>query len=902
MNRIPGLRRLFRLERPEDVTETVEDELDFHFDTAVQELMASGMDARTARAEAERRFGDVGTVRERLRALDRGRIASERRAEWWGGLAQDVRYATRGLRLRPGFAVAIILTLGLGIGANAMMFGIVDQLMLRPPAYLDRPSDVHRVYFATSPEGVERVTPNTSIHRYHDMRDWTHSFDEVAAFWSSPLAVGVGQDAEELRVEGVSASFWRLFDVRPTAGRLFGGDEDSLPEASYVAVLTNQYWRSHFGGRVDVLGQQLRIGRHVYSIIGVAPPGFTGMDLRQVAVFVPLTAMTGEAFNSTEASRSYGYNWIELVVRRRPEVSVAAAGADLTSAFVRSYQARQELEGPSARTVQHDKPRAIAAPVLEMRGPDASSTARVTLWLVGVSAIVLIIACANVANLLLARTFGRRREIAVRLALGVSRGRLIRQLLTESVLLAGLGGLAAVGLAQLGGGLLRASLLQGVAWSSSVNDGRVLIVTAALALLAGVVTGLIPAWHAGRSDVAGSLKAGVREGTYQRSLARTVMLVVQAALSVVLLVGAGLFVRSLHRALSSRLGYDAEHVLYVEVEMREVTLDSSAAGQLRDRLLARVTALPMVEHAARQVTVPFWMDWEEDLFVAGIDSVGRLGQFEIQAGSPDYFATMGTRVLRGRGIEAADRHGSQRVMVVSQSMASRLWPGRDAIGQCVRVGSDTMPCTMVVGIAEDTKTGSLTESSLMHYRPIDQAAPDEGGLFVRVRGPASVQSESVRRALLPLMPGSAYVKVTPLAEIVGGPRRSLELGAMMFTLFGALALLVAAVGLYSVVSYGVAQRRHELGVRVALGAQIRDIIGMVVADGVRLTGVAVAAGLLVAWAAGRWIAPLLFETSPHDPLVLVGVAATLFGVSIAASMIPARRAARVDPASALRGE
>lgn len=903
MSRIPGLRRFFRLDRPQDVARSVEDELQFHFQMTVDELVASGTEASAARAEAERRFGDLQATRRSLEAIDRQRTATTRRTEWWGGLVQDARYALRGLRLRPGFAASVVITLGLGIGANATMFGIVDRLLLRPPAYLVRPADVHLVYYAGTYDGIERFQLNTSIPRFHDMQRWTNSFDEVAAVSSGQWAVGSGESAEELPVLAASAGFWNLFDARPVLGRFFDAEEDSLPERSRVVVLGHGYWQSHLGGRRDVLGETLQIGRHPYTIIGVAPAGFGGLDLDVPAAIVPITAAAhGEVFGGDDrAARSYGYSWLSVVARRRPGVSPEVAVADLTSAYGRSYAARRE-EQPSTLPAEVVRPRAVAGPVQRERGPNQSGTTTVSLWLLGVAAIVLLIACANVGNLLLARTFGRRREIAVRLALGVSRARLLRQILSESFLLALVGGAVGVLLAQLAGGLIRTTLLENVAWSSALTDGRILVVTVALALLTGLATGLVPAWHAGRSDVAGALKAGVREGTYQRSGFRTGMLVLQVGLSVVLLVGAGLFVRSLRHALSAPLGFEPERVLYVEVEMREVVLDSVEGALLRDRLLATAAALPEVESATRQVTVPFRSNWNVDLYVAGIDSVDKLGQFEIQGASPEYFATMGTAIRRGRGIEASDRQGTQGVMVVSQSMAERLWPGKDPLGECVRVGEVTNPCVYVVGVADDIKTGSLSEPSLVYYRPIAQLAPESGGLFVRMRGPAAMQAEALRRALTPQMPGQAYLSILPLDRTVGGERRAFALGATMFTVFGGLALLLASIGLYSVVSYGVAQRRHELGVRVALGAQVADIIAMVVGEGMRVAAVAVALGIAVSWAAGHWVAPLLFETSPHDTVIFAGVALALLLVALVASLLPARRAAKADPAMALRAD
>jgi len=306
------------------------------------------------------------------------------------------------------------------------------------------------------------------------------------------------------------------------------------------------------------------------------------------------------------------------------------------------------------------------------------------------------------------------------------------------------------------------------------------------------------------------------------------------------------------------------------------------------------------------LTVPFWGHRNMSLYVEGIDSVSRLGIFEEQAASPEYFATMGTRLLRGRGIEAQDRQGAPLAMVVSQAMARALWPGREALGQCVRIGADTMPCTAVVGIAEDIKTRSLRDDEgLQYYLSFEQqgAIPFlRSGLFVRTRGDAAAAAYNVRRALQPLLPGAAYVTVQPLADLIAPERRSWELGAMMFTIFGALALLVASVGLYSVVSYGVAQRSQELAVRVALGAQVRDIVRMVVGEGLRAVLAATVLGLAAAWFAARWVGPLLFQTSARDPVVFGGVAALLVAIAVVASAIPALRAARVDPITALRAD
>jgi putative ABC transport system permease protein len=457
-------------------------------------------------------------------------------------------------------------------------------------------------------------------------------------------------------------------------------------------------------------------------------------------------------------------------------------------------------------------------------------------------------------------------------------------------------------IAHWGGTALRAAFVERSEAPAGLSDPRTVFYAAAAAIGVGLITGLAPIFSAGRVDPTSDLKAGAREGTYGRSRTRVALLVMQGTLSVVLLVGAGLFVRSLWNVQAMRWGYDVDPVLVVGTNMRGTTLDSAARVAFFERLLAAGKAIPGVENAALQDAVPFWNTSSTSLYVEGIDTVSRLGQFNFNKISPEYFATLGTRIIRGRGISRDDVAGAPRAMVVSEAMAKTLWPGRDAIGQCIRVRADTMPCTFVVGIAENIKAGNLTDDpSFYYYVPATQVVRTQG-LFVRTRGDARKLQETVRRQLQREMPGASYVTVMPFSEIIGSQRRSWNLGAMMFTAFGFLALLLAAIGLYSVIAYNVAQRTHELGVRRALGAQAGDVVRMVVTDGLRLASVGIVIGVSIALWAGRWVQPLLFGVSPKDPLVFTIVATVLVGVAIAASWVPALRASRVDPNVALRTE
>ena len=818
---------------------------------------------------------------------------------------QDLKYAVRGLRAKPGFTVAVVLTLALGIGVNAAMFGIIDRLLFRPPSYLKEPERVHRVYLVRTFDGKENYGGWFQYTRYKELQRWSSSFDVTAAFTTNDAAIGVGDDAREMRIAGVRGTYWSFFDARPVLGRFFTAAEDTTPSGAAVAVLSYPFWQTRYGGASDVLGKQLKIANADYTIIGVAPPGFAGVTTdRMPVLFIPITTYAANQFtwNPKDLSNwyeKYNISWMQMIARRKPGVSIAAATADITSAYKRSYQRQLDI-APRTTLMEIAKPRAVIASVLAERGPNPTADSKVARWVTGVAGLVLLIAAANVANLLLARALRRRREVAVRLALGVTRARLLSQLMTESVLLALLGGAAGVLVAQWGGRILRSQFLKDEASVSVLGDSRTLLFAAGAVLFVGVVTGLAPALQSGRGDLTASLKAGAREGTYHRSRTRVALLVFQGALSVVLLVGAGLFVRSMNNVRSLRLGYDVDRLLIVNVEERGEKLSDDEKDAMRNRLHQAASALPGVESAARAVTIPFYWMWSEELFVQGFDTVR--GQHLLQAASPEYFRTTGTRIIRGRGIEATDTRNAPPVMVVSEAMAKELWPNKDALGQCVRVGADTMPCTTVVGIAENIRAQDLKDDKMYYYYlSIDQKARMQGGVYVRVSNPAA-QKESVRRELQKLMPGASYVTVTPMSEIFDPNVRSWRLGATMFVAFGALALVLAAIGLYSVIAYNVVQRTHELGVRVAFGAQMRDVVRLILGEGLRLALAGVIIGGAIALFAGRWVAPLLYHVKPTDPVVYGSVIAVLLGAAALASLVPALRAARVDPNVALRSD
>lgn len=823
-------------------------------------------------------------------------------------LRQDVRYALRGLARAPAFTITVILTLGLGIGANAAMFGIVDRLMLRPFPYLRDPDAVHRVYTQRTYRDRRYTGSVSQYTTFLDLRKWTSRFDQYAGFTSRRLAVGSGVDAVERNVAIVSASFFPFFDARPVLGRFFVAAEDTTPVGASVAVISYDFWQSQYGGR-DVIGEPLQVWNLRTTIIGVAPRGFVGVfDDRPPAVYIPITTYAGNspgARDRVEYYTRYNWGWMDMMVRRKPGVTVEAADADLTQAMLRSWDAMSAQE-PGNTPAAIARPVALVGSLKEAGGPDPSVETRTVRWVSAIALIVLLIACSNVANLFLARALRRRRETAIRIALGGGRARLMVQWFTEAVALALIGCGAGVLIAQWGGAALRRLFVSaGGAPIPVVTDWRTLVAAVALALIAAILTGTVPAIVASRGSIGGDLKTGVREGGHQRSTLRTGLLVLQMALSVALLVGAGLFVRSFVNVRGLRLGYDYDRALLVSRNMRGQQVPDSDLVALQRRMLEAAQRFPGVEAAAIVSSVPFWSTSSTYLGVAGIDTVRKLGQFTYQTASPDYFATMGTRIVRGRAFDATDRAGSQRVAVVSESMARALWPGRNPIGQLMRVGSDTAAFTTVVGVAEDAAQNDLSgdDKRFRYYLPLDQYQPARGNYLVaRVRGDPAAAQESIRRAIQPVMPGESYVTVRPLEELISSEQRAWRFGATMFVAFGGLALVVAAVGLYGVMAYSVAQRTHELGVRVALGAQSRDVVRLVLRQGLGVSLAGVSIGVLIALALAPQIQPLLFQEEARDPVVISIVAAALVLVALAASAGPARRAAGADPNIALRAD
>ncbi|MEX1184925.1 MAG: ADOP family duplicated permease [Gemmatimonadota bacterium] len=908
-----GVRGWFRL-RPDtsdNVAQQVEEEIALHMELRVRELMSRGMSAAEARAEAKRRFGQMQRARLVLlrAATERERRMSVR--EWLAGWAQDFSYSARALLRERLLALVIVLTLALGLGANTIMFGIVDHLLLRGPAHVVDADDVRRLYATEramfSPD--VRTSAASAYAAYALLRDHAASVDGAAAYYHRPAGrIGSGETARQVPLAWATHDMFALLGVSPHAGRFYTAAEDRPHDAERVAVIDYAFWQSEYGGSRDALGRTIAIYDADYTIIGVTPPGFTGPELSPVSIWLPLS--TGFEPHP-DWPNAWGARWLAVIARLAPVVSPEAASAEAT----RLYRTAAEGEYPPAAEA--------TVSLLPLHYGPAGAVppeAAVARWLLGVSLIVLLIAAANVMNLLLARVLRRRREVAVRLALGISRGRLARLLLTESLLLATAGLAGALALAHWGGHVIRLALLPDVHWGDPLG-GRTMLFAGIAALLTGLLIGLAPVLHAGRQDVTRGLRTGPGEGGGRGSGVRSVLTVAQAALSVVLLVGAGLFVRSLWNASHVDLGIDTDRLLTVSAEFapgNSAGDGARAEDERRDAFLlqaiANLRADPGVEAAALAIGTPLQGRYGVAVRVPGRDSIPNApgGGPWITVGSPGYFQTAGTRILRGRGFEEGEDAGTEAVVVVNETMANALWPGEDPLTKCLFVGDesrvetelfDNVPCARVVGIAQDAHSGILQRAVMQYYVPLGQERGIGGPeILVRPRGNAVAFIPELRSRLHALHPGISYLSIDPAQARVDRQVRPWRLGATMFLVFGCLALLIAAVGLYSVMAYGVAQRRTEIGVRMALGARTRGIVAMIVRQGVGLVGVGIVLGAAIALAAGPLIEPLLFRTAGRDALIIAGVGILLAVVAALASIIPAVRAGRTDPLSALRVE
>ena len=901
------LSRLLDWTRRDRLARELAEEMEFRRRQLERDAIADGATPAEARIAARRRPGN------------RTRIAEDSRDRWsWpapDAVLQDGRYALRGLRRAPGFTAAVVLTLSLGIGANAAMFGVLDRLMARPLPLLRDPESVHRIYQQwNTPERVV-TRAGVSFGGARDLRTGTSSFSQVAVFTDGPRAVGIGEDVRERRVSAVSASWFGFFDATPSLGRFFTESEDmplgpgQSPAGADVAVLSHTLWLTAFGGRTDVLGERIHVGDVALTVIGVAPPGLTGMDdTTPTELFMPVT--TGMRVSGTPPPGQYRYGFpvFQMIARLREGVTAARAAAEATLTHRRSWEA-QRAEAPRSFPVAigpaaEVQARIVVGAVRQAAGPNPRREARVAVWVAGVAGIVLLIACANVANLLLARVARRRRETVVRVALGAGRSHLVAQAATEIALLGTLSLACGLAIAQVVGRTVHALVVpDATVRFDALADWRTLGASIGIAAAVCVLTGVAPVLIESTRELAGTLRIGARSAPARRSPLRGALLVVQGALSVTLLIGALLFVRSLSAVRDVPMGIDFERVVAVEPVARGMAGGWRERVPLHRALLEAAQQMPEVEAAALLNGGPFWATGSIDVHVDGRGLANRLGELTYQSVTPGYFDMAGVRLVRGRTFTDADRAGAPRVALVSESMARTVWPGRDPIGECVRLRADTMPCTAIVGVVRNVVISSARldpEAGMQFYVPFDQDL-QPSDLFVKLRPDAMTRVDALRLELQRQVPALSLT-AQPVHRYVLESERPWQLGAAMFSAFGVLALVVAAVGLYGVVSYDVAQRAQELAVRAALGARGRDLLRHVLTQGLQWTVMGIACGIALAFLAARHIEPLLFGQSSRDPAIYAAVTVILLLVAVAASTGPALRAARSDPNAALRGE
>jgi predicted permease len=841
----------------------------------------------------------IGTVRRRV-----GRPGSlSFGSTTMDSIVQDLVHAWRGIRRAPGFALVVILTLGLALGANATMFGITDRLLLQPPPGIGEPDGLRRVLVARWINGPGEPRSAMSYPHFLDLRDRTRSFTQVAAMDEAIYSLGTGAEARPVRVTLATGRYFPLLRVPAFLGRYFGEAEDAPPSGLPVAVLSHAFWLAAFGADSSVVGRGIPLGSRRYTVIGVAPRGFNGTELTPVDLWIPLSTRSLGRFGDSSWREERGSQWLETFARLNPASTAEAAEEDATRAYRVAH-----LEDPGEFHRRAD----ARLSTLAGGAPSAAAagTVRVSAWLLSVAAVLLIIACANIANLMLARGLTRRGEIAVRLALGVSRGRLVRQLLTESLVLAGLGALAGLAIAWWGAGLVRAVLLPDTAWTQSPLNPRVLAVTLAATVFCALAAGLFPLWRSTRGDLATQLHGGMRSTPSHSRRFRAGLLLLQTSLCTALLIGAGLFLRSIREVRDLDLGFQPRELAAVSVDLTVLGASPEEIAAFYRQAVERLANTPGIAGVGASIGAPFLTTYGQSVRVAGMDSLPRLaggGPYYVRA-TAGTLEAMGVRLVRGRLLAPEDdRPGAEPVTVVTDRTARLLWPGRDPLGECLLVGQERT-CHRVTGIIADLHRQSLDENArpfLLFFTPLGllpaaDAVPEQ--LLVRTTAPLDQASETVRRALLALRPDLPYIRMLPYQEMIDRRARSWQLGAALLTVFGGLSLLIAAIGLYGVLSYAVTQRRQELGIRAALGATPESLMRLVMRYGVVAAGVGVALGAALALAVSGRLQPLLFRTQARDPLVFVTTAALVLVIALAASALPGRRATRADPLEALRAD
>lgn len=899
--RIPGIRRVLRVFRSHaTVDREIDDEIRFHLEARASELMRLGLSAAEARERAEREYGDVGASRHELSIVDHRRVAKHQREDFFGSLHDDVTFAARSLMRRPALLSVVGLTLGLGIAANAIMFGVVDQLLLRPPAHVAAPNDVKRIFYRDMENGRANIGPVTTYPVLTALRAGAPAFSDLAAFdFPRSYTYGRGRDAQSVSVQQVSGNYFRLLGVRIAMGRPFTDSDDRIPVGERVAIVSDGFWRSQLGGDERAIGRTLMIQGKNFTLVGVAPRGFSGIDRERVDVWLPISAMANQSIGPGWHNTTHNW-WARIIGRVKHDVTADVAAQQATATYRGVVREWKESFRDSTSSI-------VLSSIIGTRTPEGiSAEGKVSLWLIGVAGIVLLIACANVANLLIARTLERRREIAVRIALGVSRGRLARLLLTEVGLLAVIGSSVALAVAYGSNRLVQDVLLPNIVWSESVLDARVFAFTLLLTLVCMVLAGLAPLVQGLNTEAAEGVRTASRQIAGGRGRLRHGLMLLQAALSVILLISAGLFVRSLRNVVTRETGIDRDRVLQVTMPLTQFGFDTVQIEEIYRRGVERVRAIPGVTSVAvNRLTTPMSTASASRFEVPGVK------QPHLELGGPynavitsGFFATVGAPFVRGRDFTPAeDQSPAARVLIVNETLAKAFWPNTDAIGRCAQFGADSA-CSEVIGVVRDVMQFRLIKDDrAIVYAPTRHPGnghPLPRAMLVRATNDPTAIIPVVRRELQSLSPAMPFVQVKTFSELVKPQLQPWRLGATMFTLFGVVALIMAAVGLYSVMAYWVAQRSHEIGVRMALGARRLDVMRLVAGQSARPVLAGLVLGGAAAFAASRWVTNLLYETSPHDPVVYLSAALVLILAAALAVAVPTKRSTAVDPASAIR--
>ncbi len=809
-------------------------------------------------------------------------------------MISDLRYGSRTLIKKPAFTAFAVLALALGIGANATIFSLVNALILRPPVARDpeRIVNVHAV--SRDGSGFHAF----SYGDYSDYRADQAMFAELAAWTLDLLSLSTGEEARVAAGQLVSENYFDVFGVKPAAGRFFVAEEGEGLGAHPVVVIGHRLWQ-RLGGEPSVVGSALHVNNRPLTIVGVAPEGFTGAfggvgtDVWVPISMQPLVEPGAELDNR-------GYVWLEMVGRLAPGVSTSEA-----SAFMKTrYQQLAEAHPGSHPQEGSVDLGAFGTVPGQMRGGVSTLMA----ILMGVVGLLLLITCVNVAGMLLSRAVERRREIAVRLAIGAGRGRLVRQLITESLLLFLLGGAAGTMIAHWAARLfLTVELPLPVPIDLSLGvDLRVLAFTLAVTLVAGILFGLAPALQATRLDVVSSLShVGGGDGPRQVR-ARSAFVVAQVALALLLLICAGLFLRSLEEAATIHPGFEAEGVHLASVDLSLHGYEEEAGQDFYARLRERVVALPGVESMSFARVVPLGLGNS----TVGFNVPGHQPPLDDQAHQADsntvdvdYFRTLAIPVVRGRGFDASDRAGGPPAVVINASLAEKFWPGENPLGQQIQLGAGNAPLAEIVGVVGDAKYRTLGEDPRFFiYRPFAQSYSPRMTIHLRQRDGAAGMPQALREQIRTLDRHLPVAGEIPLADSISVSLLPQRVASSVTAIFGVLGLLLVAIGVYGVTAFAVSQRRRELGVRVALGARTLDVLTLVLRQGLRLAAGGVVLGLAGALALTRVLTSLLYGVSATDPWVFGGMSVVLGSIVLGGSLIPAWRAARTDPLRALRYE